>query len=387
MTPNSVAYRAKQAEELIARNRELANTMPTGAPNGAAEPAEPAEPPADPNEGAPQAEEQHELQAEQGQDDDNGEPAFSQQGADDAPDDGAQNVDYEHRFRVLQGKYNAETKRSREQITKQEQRIDRLQELLANLSAQPKAAPRDDTPPPPKAKPVSVPTVQPLSDRDYDEFGKDLLEAAARHTMVKLEPLLSDVAKQITELRKDVSTTSSATTAVRNTVQQTKKAALHEALTREVPDWEAINRDEDFKEWVRQEDPRSGEPLSVLLGRAYDKGDARRVIQFFKDYKAEHATTDEPEPRPSRMAPPAPGADAPAGTRHSKVDPGSLVAPRRGRAAPRNGTQQDIIWTPNDISMFYADVKNGRYKGNSAERDRLEADIYRAQTEGRVQFQ
>jgi hypothetical protein len=42
------------------------------------------------------------------------------------------------------------------------------------------------------------------------------------------------------------------------------------------------------------------------------------------------------------------------------------------------------MYAPGDIAKFFNDVKQGKYKGKEAERDRIERDIFAAQREGRI---
>lgn len=283
-----------------------------------------------------------------------------------------------HRYKVLQGKYNAETKRLREQNQQLEVRMNQMQDLLANLSkAQPRApepeAPK--TPPKPEFEPVSV-QVTPLSERERQEYGDDLLEAVYRHVMHKLEPIIQKVNQNLSTLNEKTGKIEVSTQKTHNTTERAVRDRVFEKLDQMVPGWRDIDKDEAFGEWLKQEDGLSGQPRGVLLQAAFRNNDANRLARFFQQYKAEHATGDD------EHAQSAEPAEAP---RKAAVDPRALVSPGRGRAAPRSGAQQEkIVWTPAGIAAFYRDVQDGRYKNNLAERDRLEADIYAAQHENRV---
>ena len=41
-------------------------------------------------------------------------------------------------------------------------------------------------------------------------------------------------------------------------------------------------------------------------------------------------------------------------------------------------------YSPDDIKLFFNDVRSGKYRGREAERDRIERDIFAAQRDGRI---
>jgi hypothetical protein len=42
------------------------------------------------------------------------------------------------------------------------------------------------------------------------------------------------------------------------------------------------------------------------------------------------------------------------------------------------------MYSPKDIEKFFVDVRQGKYKGREAERDKIERDIFAAQRENRI---
>lgn len=305
-------------------------------------------------------------------------PETEQDGGNDEPDT------YEHRFRVLQGKYRAETKTLREQNESLARNVDDLRSTLAMLQAQfassknePKAEPKIEE------KPVVAPKL--VSPKEVDEYGQDSLDIHARYAQQVWEPRVVKLENQIASLRSELAKLSSTTETVKTTVTTDARSRMHKTLDDSGIDWRAINKDVDFKGWLGQEDEFSGELRQNLLLRAYERNDAERVLRFFKTYLAEHAS--DSEPAKGRSAESSPNPASAAGDKTPRVDPATLVAPGRGRTAPRQvGAQspQAIVWTPRDIAAFYADVSAGRFKHNPDEAARLESDIFAAQREGRV---
>lgn len=365
--PPSVLKQAQAADAAIAQLQAQAQPQPPSA-------APPVQPPAEPQPLSP-------PEADDGaQGVGNGAPV--PEDLDDGLDAGQQPAarepakgddDYwEQRFRVLQGKYNAETKRDRDTISNLQRDMDSMRGVLASVQAQ-------------MAKPVSTPAPAPkpvakVTQKEIEEFGEDLLDAAARFAAQTWEPLVTELRSEVSDLRAEVASTKSTAVAARQSVAMNAREQMFATLDKEITDWRTVNTDDQFKEWLGQEDEMSGETRQTLLLRAYERNDARRVMRFFTSYKAEHAGQSQPAPAGQPAADPG---QQPTGK--PRVDPSQFVAPARGRSAPRPVGTQQIVWTPADIAAFYADVQKGLYKKNPAERDRLERDIFDAQNSGRVQ--
>lgn len=363
--PPSVLKQAQAADAAIAQLQAQAQPQPPSA-------APPVQPPAEPDPTpAPSLD-------PGAQDDGNGAPV--PEDLDDDLDAGQQppagvapSADWEQRFRVLQGKYNAETRRDRETIGTLQRDMDSLRGVLATVQTQ--LATKPAAAPAPAPKPVAK-----VTQKEIEEFGEDLLDAAARFAAQTWEPLVTELRSEVSDLRAEVASTKSTAVAARQSVAMNAREQMFATLDKEITDWRSVNTDDQFKEWLGQEDEMSGETRQTLLLRAYERNDARRVMRFFTSYKAEHAGGSQPAPAGQ---PAADTGQQPTGK--PRVDPSQFVAPARGRSAPRPVGTQQIVWTPSDIAAFYADVQKGLYKKNPAERDRLERDIFDAQATGRVQ--
>lgn len=299
-------------------------------------------------------------------------PATQQQVAADpapapTPDLAAEFARLQQAHTVLQGKYNAEGQRDRATIDGLRRDLDSLRSLVASLQAKP--APAADTPP--VAKPL-------VTAKEIEDFGEDLLDAAARFAAQQWKPVVDKLQAELATLRADVTTAKTTASAAQNTIAMSARERMFALLDKEVTDWRTVNTDDAFKNWLAQEDEMSGETRQALLLKAYEKNDGPRVLRFFARYKAEN--TQNPAPAPSA----APAAAPPVAS-NTRVDPAALVAPSRGRSAPRPAGAQQIIWTPEDIARFYSEVQRGLYKNKPDEQHRLEQDIFASQREGRVQ--
>jgi hypothetical protein len=316
-------------------------------------------------------------------------PGFEQEGEDDPdapPDDGGapdptELTRVQHAYKVLQGKLRAEDERHRETKAANaalRELVASFQTRLASLeeeAREPRAAPAPAAPP---AAPIN-----PVTDREREEFG-EVLEVASRAAAHMMDARLKVIEQTLDKLSGRVETAETRATSAQRTTQQSARERMLGKLTEEVSDWKTLNNDPEFLNWLAEEDDFAGEPRKALLDRAYNKNDAMRVVKFFTAYKehAGYSTGNEQVAEPGSAPPNRPNGTG--GVRKPVIDPATLVAPGRGRSAPRNGTAQQITWTPATIAQFYKDMTAGLYKNKQDEADRLERDIFTAQTEGRV---
>lgn len=172
---------------------------------------------------------------------------------------------------------------------------------------------------------------------------------------------------------------------VQKTQQRTASQMFYSAMDSAMPDWRDINRNEDFKAWLRLPDVYAGRVRQALLNEAVKAADAPRAIAFFKGFKSEKGLSPSPQPTPEPQ---------PAPQRQAATTLEALAAP--GRAQPAGGSppQQPAAtekptYTRQDISNFYAHKRlfpkgQGYYAGKQTEMDATERDIVQAQHEGRI---
>src|SRR5215831_1537119 len=127
-----------------------------------------------------------------------------------------------------------------------------------------------------------------LTRQDVENFGSELVDLTQRSALHTMEPHLQEIERQNDELRAQLA-------------RETKRN-LDAALEREVPDWQAINRDPRWFEWLAGVHEFSGYTRQQLLNDAVNKGDAHRVISIFRGFLreqgvAEHGASPERSPR------------------------------------------------------------------------------------------
>lgn len=232
------------------------------------------------------------------------------------------------RYSTLQGMINARN-----------QDITELRNIIATLNAQPVAS----------KEPEPL-----ITTKDVEEYGEEMINLIRRVARGEVSPLLQSVDAK-------VDTVARVATA---TAEQRFEAELSHA----VPDWEIINDDPNFVAWL-------GKYNVKALNEAYQSMDVEGTAKFFMDYKKLTAPLPEPVVAPV-VAPVAP-APAPS----AKLE--QFAAPSKSKVTPLPmDANQGTYWTPEAIKKVYRDFTDRKI--SAAEFNKLEADIFKAQREGRV---
>lgn len=262
-------------------------------------------------------------------------------------------TDWEQRYNTLQGKYNSEVPQLRQQVSN-------LQQMMATLARQP--AP----PPPQPAAPAAVAPEVP--QEDVDEFGDPLIAAARRWARAEVAADINSLRDEIKSLRGNA----------HETQETVNKRTVEGVLDRDVPGWRQINDSQEFVTWLNDTDPFSGHRRMDMLGDAYRRGDARRTAAFFTAFQTQQTAVDP----------------APAGTHQRQTAPPAATIPLATLAAPgrastgspaAGGAPTARVWTRAQIAAFYDRCTRGMYRGREAERARIEAEIFQATNEGRIE--
>jgi hypothetical protein len=283
-------------------------------------------------------------------------PAPSAPPADATP---APAVDHEHRFKVLQGKYNAEKRAAQAEIARLQEQNARI---IASLGTAP-AAPAAHAPAP--AAPL---TLEQRAERvgitrtQIAEFGPELVEMMLTTAERIAGPRIAQLEREHQRLAGAVQTT------VAN-VNRTARELVYDALESQVTDWATVNDSQEFLDWLDTVDVISGQTRRTGLMRAFELNDATRVVGIFRAFLAEDERTRST-------------------SRTQRVDPETLIAPGQpaggGTPAPLDGNQSGRIWLESEIENFYSLVRQNHFKHKPDERKALEAEIMSALAEGRI---
>jgi hypothetical protein len=274
-----------------------------------------------------------------------------------------QQDEWQHRYRTLQGKYDAEIPHLRAQIQQLEQLIATMQSAPAQSQAQP------------------TQLVAEIPEEDYTTYGPEFVDSTRRWARAELSPEVTDLRRQIAELQAHAqqSTGDRVKDRVRQDLDRDPELAGR---------WQAMDGDPGFNQWLQEFDPFSGNRRLDMLRAAYASGDSVRTGRFFKAYIHEHTdpTYNPPIQQPQTPQPyVGPSNGQYAGNGAAQMDLSAYAAPgRASNATPGPGAPDQRIWTTREIQAFYDGRLKGRFRGRDQEADRLERDILAAAAEGRI---
>lgn len=276
----------------------------------------------------------------------------------------APTVDWEQRYRTLQGKYDHEVPTLRGDVIRLTSQLDALQSTLNTLQT-----PREVTPPP------AAPAAPTVPHEDVETYGEDLVTAARRWARAEVAGELDELKRQFGELKQTTTTVQQETAQTRAQTQMQTMLAGLDGDPVIGGQWRAINVAPEFMTWLDQVDPFTGQQRMALLRDAFGRGDVVRTAAFFKAYLNEHTA-----PRTSEGGQPIP---QPGAGQQPTLE--TFATPGRGSGPAPGGAPADKrIWTQRDITAFYRDRTRGAYRDREAEAARLEQDIIDAAAEGRI---
>lgn len=245
-------------------------------------------------------------------------------------------ADLEHKFQVLQGKYNAELPRMGARIKELETENSTLRTQASD--AQTQAA---------KAATEAERLKRLIPKEAADEFGEGLLTTTAKITQQVVDEAVAPLRKELAANRQE---------------------AFYADLDRVAPNWRDINKvGTGFYEWLGESDPLTGFPRQAMLNDAVANMDVPRVAAFVKAFTA--------------GKPSAPGATAAHAVQQGNLS--RQVAPSKsGAATPPAPTPR--TYTPEEYRKLTDKLVAGGF--SPAEAAKLQAELDNAFNEGRVRF-
>ena len=255
---------------------------------------------------------------------------------------------WERKYKTLQGMFNAEVPRLKSEVT------DLKNQLSAAIARLDLAS---------SEKPESKPTKSQrlVTDKDVEDFGGDLVDLIKRQATEVAQSTLSD---QISRLEAENTDLRSQVTGVSERQGESARRDYFAQLERLVPDYEAVNVDQGFMDWLSEVDLLSGRQRQEYLNDAFNSFDPVRTANLFSTYKDTVSSPTQSKPNKNLER---------------------QVAPGTSKASAANANSgNDKIWSMRDIEVFYRDVAKGVYRGNDAEQARIEAEIDLAVQQGRL---
>lgn len=255
---------------------------------------------------------------------------------------------WEARYRTLKGKYDAEISMTREILASQQATMDKLVQDRQSAVAPPPAAPQD---------PAEFLRSLGVTDKELEDYG-EVLPIMAKMAQNMIKPTAAKLERELAKTREAAGTVAKAQ-------MKTGQDALLATLQARVPDWAAINEDQNFLAWLDQVDIFSGSSRREALMAAFQNLDTARVVAIFERFVQEDSA------RRSTAGP--------------QLDPATLIAPgvpRGGAAEAPGGATGKRILSEGEIKDFYSRV---RRKQVSAEQyAAFSAEIAAATAEGRI---
>lgn len=251
---------------------------------------------------------------------------------------------FEHKYKVLQGKYNAEIPRLQQQISE-------LYSELSRIRAERDQANQQES----QSEP---PSVESVNSDDLSEYGEEF---------GKLAKSFNALLEQNKMLQEKLGSIENSTQQVQQDQVSNKEEQFWGKLSQQVPNWEEINQNQDFLNWLTQEDPVSGTQRQQILEHHHKAKDANRVAGVFKAWMQESGQGHGQKQPPSKAEP-------------------KNVQPEQTRAdQPSQQTQAGRTWTKTQIKKHYDDQIKGLWNGREDEWKKIEREIHQAVQEGRVQ--
>ena len=260
--------------------------------------------------------------------------------------------DYERMYRSMKGRFDRAEQDKQALIA----RIDGLQATIATIQAAP-----------PTPAPAELEAARLITPAEEEEFGREFLDVVGKRAKETITPEVQELRDQIKNLKAQLE-------GVQGYVSVSSQSKMEQTLDTSCPNWREVNLDQNFLSWLALPDLLSGITRHDLLKAAWDRKDGHRVAAFFIGFLSEEAASAPAGNEPHQSAPVAP-----------KVPLETFAAPGRAKtAAAGTAPAEKPVFTRAQIAAFYADRTAGRYKGREQEANRLEAEIFAAQQDGRI---
>lgn len=256
---------------------------------------------------------------------------------------------YKQRFAALQGLFNGE-KRKVEQLKSE---FSALQHQMHKLQQQ---KPTDNTLTADATSSDIAAHLGSLATEFGDDFTKALQSVVRGEVSAMFDQRMRPVEERV------------------NQVAQNSEEAQRDSFNRNLeglaPGWQQTYNDPIFQQWLdNTRDEYANRSFRDYFDEANQSWDAQRIAKFFNKYL-------EATGKQTSIKDDAPKQDDP---RKRLVTPGKSNA---GNPAPPQ--QQAKVWSIAEVNKYYSDFRQGAYRGREAEADQIEAEIDRANAEGRI---
>ena len=283
-------------------------------------------------------------------------------------DDNAGSDDWEQKYKTLQGMHQADQQRMAAELQARDQRLTGLEQTLANVQGQSQALTQI-------VHQRQEPSPEPmLTEEIVEGAGPEVAQYVKAVLNDHIAPHLNEIGNlrhQIGQVSHAYSQSQAQLDALRKETDRANTSNYYSHLKSSIPDYDRVNRDPKFAEWLEQPDDFTGRTRSEILGHAHHAGDAHMVSNMFHSYLRENGGSG-------------------GGVLGSNNPYHSQIAPPRGYGTPRNGAGPAASgkqWTREEITKFYSDKANGELGSDMERIAAIERDIFKASAEGRINTQ
>lgn len=266
------------------------------------------------------------------------------------PTDNHQDDAWKQKFDVLTGKYNAEVPRLHQQLKEQASALERLQAEMEAAKAKP-AEPEE-------------PKKSLVTSNDEETFGSDLIDLARRVTKDEVGVVLSRIG-HIEQMLENISQLPKQVEQVAQDQAQTREDRFWSAVATAIPDWNQVDSDPRWIDWLNQTPPFAVKTYRELAGDAIAVGNVDKVAELVKAWKIEAGI-----------------AQAEQTKSNNKQELQRQVAPTKSNAS--NVPQGKKMWTAADYEKAFDPRLSAEM--SEAEIDALQAEAELAYQEGRIQW-
>lgn len=258
--------------------------------------------------------------------------------------------DFKDKFFTLKGKYDAEVPRLHQEIKNLTATVSQLQEQLQTANTKQSEDHAED------GKSID-PNKEAMMKEAFLDMGDEF--STLVEVIQSLKQQNADLKNELTRLSGDVQTEKEAKVQERYSAY---RGRVEQEVARMGADFEKLNTDRNFLNWLRQYPDGETESRLAKLRRAESQMDMSSTVAIFRAYLGRQQPQAKAGPSQPNLQPPATNTWS-------------------DQAPPSASTR---TWTRADIAQFYKDKAQGKFRGRDEEMNAIEADIFAAQTTGRI---
>lgn len=270
-------------------------------------------------------------------------------------------VFWRNNYLAMKGRLDSHQDSSRQAVADLTARVTELTSEIAKLKT---------TPPAPVAAPPSAPFMEEARGR-FGDGVVDLVQTGAKAAVLPEVQAMLDA--HLKPLKDQLAQQGQVAQHAAAQVAATEEDRFFAALDATRPDWERVNAQQGWIQFMGERDPFSGVERQLLVNDAIAKRDVRRLVAIIDAYAGPY------------QSPTAPGTNTPAAPAAPNA-PDLSPAPRTVGSTVVQTTRDDTapLVTRQEIAVFYQDVAAGRYRNRPTEKQAFESKIAEATRTGRI---